>query len=121
MEALSFNGVINSVGCNLIPLNSFVNVHICELKYVNFVHLKVSFLDYWESSVVCEISSSHGGEYEAQNLLMLTDVSEVCAASIIRAMEAARTSETSVNIQLRARQYIPDDSQLHLFIYLSKA
>jgi hypothetical protein len=40
----------------------------------------------------------------------------VCAASIIRAiialmMEAARTSETSLNIQLRTRQYIPEDSE----------
>jgi hypothetical protein len=40
---------------------------------------------------------------------MLTDVSEVCAASIIRAiialmMEAVRTSETSVNIYLTTRQ-----------------
>jgi hypothetical protein len=43
---------------------------------------------------------------------MLTDISEVRAASIIRAMEAARTSETSVDIQLRARQYIPEDSEL---------
>jgi hypothetical protein len=53
---------------------------------------------------------------------MSTDVSEVRAASIIRAMgnwlialmiEAARTSETSVDIQLRTRQYIPEDSELH--------
>jgi hypothetical protein len=28
-------------------------------------------------------------------------------------MEAARTSETSVDIQLRIRQYIPEDSELH--------
>jgi hypothetical protein len=28
-------------------------------------------------------------------------------------MEAARTSETSVEIQLRTRQYIPEDSDLH--------
>jgi hypothetical protein len=28
-------------------------------------------------------------------------------------MEAARTSETSVDIQLRTRQYIPVDSELH--------
>jgi hypothetical protein len=28
-------------------------------------------------------------------------------------MEAARTSETSVGIQLRTRQYIPEDSELH--------
>jgi hypothetical protein len=29
-------------------------------------------------------------------------------------MEAARTSETSVDIQLRTRQYIPGDSELHI-------
>jgi hypothetical protein len=45
---------------------------------------------------------------------MSTDVLEVPAASIIRAMinlmiEAARTSETSVEICL----YIPEDSELH--------
>jgi hypothetical protein len=28
-------------------------------------------------------------------------------------VEAARTSETSVDIQLRTRQYIPEDSELH--------
>jgi hypothetical protein len=28
-------------------------------------------------------------------------------------IEAARTSETSVDIQLRTRQYIPEDSELH--------
>jgi hypothetical protein len=28
-------------------------------------------------------------------------------------MEAARTSETSVDIKLRTRQYIPEDSELH--------
>jgi hypothetical protein len=46
---------------------------------------------------------------------MSTDVSEVRAASIIIApmIEAARTSETSVYIQLRTRQYIPEDSELH--------
>jgi hypothetical protein len=40
----------------------------------------------------------------------------VCAASIIRAtmMEAVRTSETSVDIQLRTRQYIPEDSELQI-------
>jgi len=45
---------------------------------------------------------------------MSTDVSEVRAAYIIALMmEAARTSETSVDIQLRTRQYIPEDSELH--------
>jgi len=41
----------------------------------------------------------------------------VRSASIIRAislmMEAALTSETSVDIQLRTRQYIPEDTELH--------
>jgi hypothetical protein len=41
---------------------------------------------------------------------MSTDVSEVRAASTIR---AARTSETSVDIDLTTQQYIPEDSQLH--------
>jgi hypothetical protein len=47
---------------------------------------------------------------------MSADVSEVRAASIIRAlmMEASRTSETSVDIQLRTRQYIPEDPELHI-------
>jgi hypothetical protein len=44
---------------------------------------------------------------------MSTDVSEVRAASVIALiMEAARTSETSVDMQLRTRQYIPEDSEL---------
>jgi hypothetical protein len=43
----------------------------------------------------------------------------VRAASIIRAlitlmMEAACTSETSVDIQLRTWQYIPEDSELYI-------
>jgi hypothetical protein len=43
------------------------------------------------------------------------DVSEVCAASIIRAMmmEAAHTSETSVNFYQTTRRYNPEDSHLN--------
>jgi hypothetical protein len=46
---------------------------------------------------------------------MSTDVSEVHAASIINGLmtEAARTSETSVDIQFKTRQYIPEYSELH--------
>jgi hypothetical protein len=41
---------------------------------------------------------------------MLTDVSEVCIASIITLMmEAVRTSETSVSINLTTWRYIPED------------
>jgi hypothetical protein len=53
---------------------------------------------------------------------MSTDVSEVRAAYIIRAMmiidlmmEAARISETSVDIQLRTWKYIPEHSELQSF------
>jgi hypothetical protein len=47
-------------------------------------------------------------------MLKLTDVSEVCTASIIRAlislmMEAVCTSETSVNFNVTTRHYIPED------------
>jgi hypothetical protein len=46
---------------------------------------------------------------------MTPDVSEVHAASTIRAMmmEAACTSERSVDIDFTIRQYIPEDSVLH--------
>jgi hypothetical protein len=45
---------------------------------------------------------------------MSADVSEVRPACVIKSMmEAARTSETSVDIQLRTWQYIPEDSELH--------
>jgi hypothetical protein len=46
---------------------------------------------------------------------MSTDLSDVSSASIIFSlvMKAAHTSETSVDIQLRTRQYIPEDSELH--------
>jgi hypothetical protein len=70
-----------------------------------------------ELHIPCEISSSHGGEYEAQNLLGCT------AVFIALMMEAARTSETLVDIRLRTWQYIPDDSELHthsLFNYQTK-
>jgi ABC-type arginine/histidine transport system permease subunit len=53
---------------------------------------------------------------------MSTNVSEVLVASIIRAiialiMEAARTSETSVDIQLRTWQYIPEGSELTIQLF----
>jgi hypothetical protein len=45
---------------------------------------------------------------------MSTELSEVRAASnIALIMKAARTSQMSVDIQLRTRQYIPEDSELH--------
>jgi hypothetical protein len=46
---------------------------------------------------------------------MSTDVSEVRAASIIPLMmEAASTSETSVDIYLNTRQYVTEDYELHI-------
>jgi hypothetical protein len=59
---------------------------------------------------------------------MSTDVSEVRAASIIRdmrslitlMMEAARTSETSVNNYF-TRQFIPEDKSEHTNGFLTQA
>jgi hypothetical protein len=39
----------------------------------------------------------------------LTDVLEVLTASIIALMQAVRTSETSVNINVTTRRYIQED------------
>jgi hypothetical protein len=49
------------------------------------------------------------------SLVKVTNVSDVLAASIIRAMtmEAARTSKTSVNFYQTTRRYNPKDSHLH--------
>jgi ABC-type Zn2+ transport system substrate-binding protein/surface adhesin len=38
-----------------------------------------------------------------------------CTAVFALMMEAARTSETSVDIQLRTRQYIPEDSDIQKY------
>jgi hypothetical protein len=51
----------------------------------------------------CEISSSHGGEYEVQICLL------GCTALM---MEGTRTSETSVDNYF-TRQYIPEDKSEH--------
>jgi hypothetical protein len=46
---------------------------------------------------------------------MFTNVSEVLAASIIALrMEAASTSETSVNFYQTKRRYKPENSHLHI-------
>jgi hypothetical protein len=74
-----------------------------------------------EGSLSCEISGSHGGDYEDVfwvvapcSLVEFTDVSEVLAASIIRAimMEAVSTSQTSVNFYQTTRRNNPEDSHL---------
>jgi hypothetical protein len=39
---------------------------------------------------------------------------QVLTAASMMMMEAARTSETSVDIQLKTRQYIPEDSVQHI-------
>jgi hypothetical protein len=64
----------------------------------------------------CEISSSHGSEYEVQNCLLgCTAVTfQRCVLPPSSGMmEAARTSETSVDNYF-TRHYIPEDnSELH--------
>jgi hypothetical protein len=46
------------------------------------------------------------------SVVKFTDVSEVLAATIIRMMQAASTSETSVNFYQTTRCYNPEDSHL---------
>jgi hypothetical protein len=49
-------------------------------------------------------------------LKKFTDVSEVLTAAIVKSalmMEAASTSEMSVNVYQTTRRNIPDDSRLH--------
>jgi hypothetical protein len=57
----------------------------------------------------------YSGMYRRVVKLMLTNVSEVRTVSIIIAlmMEAARTRETLVSINLTTRHYIEEDSKLH--------
>jgi hypothetical protein len=97
---------------------------------------------------MCEISGSHGGEYEVQSLLRCTTAySNWCRPTFQRCvvppssgrwvslarkdsrlypigvqwtgltnllmLEAVRTSETSVDICLNTRQYIPENCELH--------
>jgi hypothetical protein len=48
------------------------------------------------------------------DLYKITSISEVCTASIIALMmEAASTSETSVNLYQSTRRYNPEDSHIH--------
>jgi hypothetical protein len=72
-----------------------------------------------------EISRSHGGKDEDDNILditqcnpyKLTDVSEEFTASFIRAMmEAIRSSETSVSIYQTALCNVLEDSYLHVYL-----
>jgi hypothetical protein len=49
------------------------------------------------------------------NILIIGPVfSRTNGSELALMMEAARTSETSVDIQLRTRQYIPEDSELRI-------
>jgi hypothetical protein len=60
--------------------------------------------------LLCEILSSHGGEYEVQNCLL------GCTALM---MEAARSSETLVDSYF-TWQYIPEDNSNCQLFYIFK-
>jgi hypothetical protein len=79
-----------------------------------------------QRSNICEISSSHSGEYEVQNCLLgCTAVKNNCRPLFQRyvlppssgiMMEAAHTSETSASNYF-TRQYIPEDNSEVTFIH----
>jgi hypothetical protein len=62
----------------------------------------------------CEISGSHGSEYEVQSVWEILPCSQIDVNRrlIVLMMEAARTYETSVDIDLTTWRYIPEDSEL---------
>jgi hypothetical protein len=74
-----------------------------------------------EMSIPASYSGGAGFKYRTCGPAILIEIFRgflQFAASVIRAiialmMEAARTSETSVDNKLRTRQYIPEDSELH--------
>jgi hypothetical protein len=75
---------------------------------------------------LCEISSSHGGQYEAQNLLGCTAVFLIeCRPTMWDCKFSRRrvwSSESSgMYIQLRTRQYIPEDSELLYYVWFTLA
>jgi hypothetical protein len=62
---------------------------------------------------ITEISGSHGGDYEGYTALWdLTSCSLVVVISIDLMIEAVRTSETSVSLNVTTRRYVPEDSKL---------
>jgi hypothetical protein len=64
----------------------------------------------WKYDVRFQVLTAASMEITVFWDILSTDVSEVRAASIIRAiMEAALTSKTSVDIDLTTRQYILED------------
>jgi hypothetical protein len=77
---------------------------------LNAAHL-VSIINLTTLYRLCEISSSHGGEYDVQSCLLGYTHSSLM-------MEAVRTSETSVDNHF-TRQYNPEDSSEHCIDYIS--
>jgi hypothetical protein len=80
----------------------------CNLYFSSFLERK----KFWENRGLnpsCEISGSHGDEYEDKSFLGCTVVR---TASIIALMEAVRSSETSVYSSETTRLYIPEGSNL---------
>jgi hypothetical protein len=63
----------------------------------------------------CEISCSHGGEYEVFWDVVTLKLIDVVVSIIALMMEAVRVCETPVNFDVTTRRYIPEDfSKLHV-------
>jgi hypothetical protein len=91
---------------SLVRVTRVIDTAVLERQYcaINTLHTPIT-----------SFSLEFSGIYCLKVKYMLTDISEVCTASIIRVMmEAVCTSEMSVNIYLTTQQYIPEDSKLHI-------
>jgi hypothetical protein len=62
----------------------------------------------WNKEGRGEISGTHGGEYRIATVLW--NVASCCLVAVV--IEAARTSETYVNLYQTTRRNIPVDSRL---------
>jgi hypothetical protein len=101
----------------------------CELKQsavistFTFKLKKQTMLQPLQLLPCCEISSCHGGKYEAQNLLECTAVFLIGCQStflrcVLRADDGGSTNLWNVGrIHLRTRQYIPEDSEIHISLF----
>jgi hypothetical protein len=117
---INSNGAIEtcSWGTRLVQSSFWESRYICRPSelHTKFGNVMWAFL---ESSCGLHIKR-HREEFQLQRVWKCS-ISTSANHQILVAlmMETARASETSVDIQLRTRQYIPEDSELRNYILLT--
>jgi hypothetical protein len=103
--------IINWISLLLLARQKFAcsPCWFCRLRHQTMRRWGTLVTTFWDSPLTW--SSESSGMYCRVLNWMSTDVSEVRAIALM--MEAARPTDPSDNNQLRTRQYIPEDSELH--------